>query len=421
MEKRLIKILLLAFVLRIILALLAEHGDVINYYWWSKDLLNRGLLGFYDRNIANAMRPTYPPVTSFIFWGSAVLHELIWQISWFLNAQIAIFPSNFIFWLESAKGWYFVNKIPAILADLGIIYLLFEFVKDLKDKKAAYLASLLFAFSPPFWYSSSLWGQTDSIYALTMLGAFYLLYKKKRTLSIFLYSLSILTKPTSLFALPAFALWWLKGAKIRDFYYAVIVGVGTLIILYLPFHPEGLLGWIINFYYKSLGGELNYIVANAFNFWGLIHGFNDVVETSPFLGLPSHIVGYLGYLVVIIPTIYLTWSRMKLDPTKVLFLAVLFSFFAFLILPRIHERYFYPTLLLLVPLAALDAKLRKVFWALSGIHLVNLYHFWWMPRIEVLVNVLSNRLIESFLIVLNISLFLWLFLIFKHDYAKKVK
>jgi hypothetical protein len=130
-------VLLLALVLRLLIALLGEHGDVINYYWWSQDLLERGLQGFYDRGIANAMPPTYPPVTSYIFWLSAHLHRLIWKISWFLNIKIPLFPSNFIFWLEGPKGWYFVNKLPAIIADLGIIWTLYFFVKDLKNKKAA--------------------------------------------------------------------------------------------------------------------------------------------------------------------------------------------------------------------------------------------------------------------------------------------
>lgn len=419
--RKIYKIIFAAFVLRIILALLAEHGDVINYYWWSKDLIEHGFLGFYERSISNAMPPTYPPVTSYIFWASGALHELIWKVAWFLNVRIPLFPSNFIFWLESPKGWYFTNKLPAIFADVGIIWLLYKFVGELRNKKTAILAASFFAFSPPFWYSSSFWGQTDSIYALPLIGAFYALHKNHKIVSVFLYTLSILTKPTGVFALPIFAIWWIKKAKLRNYYWAAIVFVVSVLLIYLPFHPDNLVPWIINFYSKSLGGELNYIVANAFNFWGLVHGFNEVVETTPFLGLPSHLVGYFIYTLVAVLAVYLIWSRTKLSTPKALFIALLFSFFAFLVLPRIHERYFYPALLLLVPLAGIDKKLRWPFFLLSGIHLVNLYHFWWVPRVEIVVEILSNRLVEQLLILFNIGVFIWLVLLFKKNYAQKLE
>jgi len=418
MKRKIINIFLLAFILRFVVALLGEHGDVINYYWWAKDLWARGFLGFYERSIANAMRPTYPPITSYIFWGSAALHKLIWNISWFLNIKITFFPSNFIFWLESAKGWYFVNKIPAILADIGIISLLYAFVKDLKNEKLAIIAASFFAFLPPFWYNSSLWGQTDSIFALPMLGAFYALHKDRKVLSAFLYGVAVLVKPTALFAFPVFALWWFKKTKVSDYFWSMAVVFTTVVLVYLPFHPENTIPWIISFYQNSLGGELNYIVANSFNFWGLIYGFGNIPETVSFLGLSSHTIGYCIFAFFFAGVFLFFRTQKKTNTKMIIFLAVLTSFFAFLILPRMHERYFYPTLLLLVPLAALDTKLRKVFFILSGIHFINLYHFWWVPRVEVLIEILSNRLVEQSIIILNILMFAWLVLIFKRHYAK---
>jgi len=155
-------ILIVSLILRLIIAPLAEHGDVLNYYWWSKDLFERGLMGFYDRSIVNAMPPTYPPITTYVFWLTSHFHKLIWNVSWFINLKISFFPSNFIFWLESDEGWYFINKLPGILADLGISLIFYRFLKDLKSEKAGKLAAALFAFNPAFFYNSSLWGQTDS-------------------------------------------------------------------------------------------------------------------------------------------------------------------------------------------------------------------------------------------------------------------
>src|SRR3989344_3943691 len=169
------KIVFSALVLRLILAFWGQHSDIVNYYWWSKHLLQYGLNGFYDNNIVNAMRATYPPITSYIFWLNAYMHEIIWKFAWLINSKISFFPSNFILWLESAKGWYYINKLPAILSDLGIIYVLFKLVVLIKTKKSALWATSIYAFLPPFWYNSALWGQTDSIYALPLLLAFYFL------------------------------------------------------------------------------------------------------------------------------------------------------------------------------------------------------------------------------------------------------
>jgi Gpi18-like mannosyltransferase len=264
-----------------------------------------------------------------------------------------------------------------------------------------------------------LWGQTDSIYAFFVLASFLALHRKRMVLSIFLFVVSVLTKPTSFFVFPVFALWWVKGAKLKDYYWSIIVLLVTTVFLYLPFHKSNLVPWIINFYKDSLGGELDYIVANAFNFWGLVHGFDNVSEAALFLGLPSNIVGYFAFAIFAFWILLLFRGRNKFDTAAVLFLAALSSFAAFLILPRIHERYFYPTLLFLVPLAATNVKLRRAFYLLSGIHLINLYHFWWVPRIDFLINLFSIRAVEQLLIITNMTIFVYLVGVFKHRYAKE--
>ncbi len=414
--KLLFPIIFTAFLLRIAIALLGEHGDVVNYYWWAKDLWEKGLLGFYDRNIDNAMRPTYPPVTSYIFWLSVGLHQLILKISWVLNIYIPIFPSNFILWLESEKGWYFFNKLPAIFADLGIIYFLYQIGKRLKNRKAGIVSALSFAFSPPFWYNSALWGQTDSIYGFFILTSLLNLFQKKFIFATFLYALAILTKPTAFFAFPILIIGWLRSG--RTLLKNVIIFLLLPIALYLPFHPQNLLPWILSFYQRSLGGELSYIVANAFNFWALIFGFDNKPDTSLFLGIPVYAVGNTIFAVLAL-SIFLGMQK-RYNNQIVILLTTIISFAAFLFLPRMHERYFYPTLLLLVSLVGLNKKYMWIFISLSLIHFINLYHFWWFPRWNFIVGILSNHIVEKFLVVLNIIFFLYLVVIFKQE-LKKIK
>lgn len=408
-KKPILLILLSALALRLIIAPFFEHGDVVQYYYWAMDLWNNGFLGFYDREIINAMRPTYPPVTSYFFWFSALLHELTWKIFWFLNNNIPAFPSNLVFWLESERGWYFFNKLPAIFADMSIIWLLYKFTQNLTPKKLILLPSIFFAFLPPFWYNSSLWGQTDSIYALFLLGAFYLLFKERLLLSSVLYCLAVLTKPACLFALPVFLFWWFRKAKFQTVTNATVINFLVIVALYFPFHPQNLLAWIITFYRRSLGGELSYITANSFNFWALVFGFKNVPEETLFLGLRAFVFGNGLFLYILALSIgYLYIERKKINFKVLLITASFISFSAFMFLPRMHERYFYPVLILLLPIVGIDKKIRFVFLALSIIHLINLYHYFWVPKVDFLINLFSNSFVEKVIIILNIALFFFL-------------
>lgn len=401
------KIILLALILRIILAPLAEHGDVIQYFYWSKDIYDQGLLGFYDRNIANAMRPTYPPVTSYIFYLNAIVHIAVLKIFWFLN-NIPIFPSGLIHWLESEKGWFFINKIPPIISDLGIIFLLFQFAKKF-DKKTAHIPPVLFAFLPPFFYSSSVWGQTDSIYGLFLLCSLFALSSNLLLTSSIFYTISLLTKPTAFFAMLPFGIYWLMKSNILKTLLAFLLTALLLLAIYYPFHPQNQIPWMIRFISHSLGGELNYLVANAFNFWALFFGFDNRPDTTLFLGIPIFILGnFIFLLVSLVCIITILIQRKKIDIKNILLLCSFSAFTAFMFLPRMHERYFYPALLLLLPLTGLDKKIRYLTIVLSIIHFLNLYHFFWVPKVDFLILFFSNFFVEKILIIINIICYLYL-------------
>lgn len=417
--KTVFKIILLAFILRLIISFLGYHGDVIDFYWWTRDLVFNGFAGFYDRNIDNAVRPIYPPVTSYLFWLGGMFHELVLKIFWFLNVNISIFPSNLIYWMESPQGWIIFDKLPAILSDLGIIYVLYLFGKSMKGEKAGLMAAKIFAFVPVFFYNSALWGQTESVFALPMLVAFYLLYKGKIKSSIVFYTLAILTKPTAFFPLPIFIYWVLRKGKLKEVVMGALQSIALTLVLYFPFHSEGLINWVIAFYMNSLKGVLGYTVANSFNFWALIFGFDNRPDTSLLLGIPANLIGYSLFILSTVGIIFLL-TRKKDNINLILISSVIVSFAAFMFLPRMHERYFYPTLVMLIPAVVLSKSVRKVFWAASTIHLINLYHFWWVPKIGFLVKFLSIMWGEKFIILLNISVFAYLIYVFKKYYEKAV-
>ena len=193
----------------------------------------------------------------------------------------------------------------------------------------------------------------------------------------------------------------------------------SLVLFYLvhiPFHPNNTFPWIIKLYRDDIKEILGQLVASAFNLWALIFGFEARGESTLFLGVPASI---FGLVIFGLSAIYLFWQlRKKENPKGFLLAAALIAFSGFLFLTRVHERYFYPVLLFLSPLSGFDKKIKRVFFILAGIHLINLYHFWWVPRINTLITFFSSRLIENLLTISNMVVFIWLLVIFRREYTK---
>lgn len=411
------KILILSLVFRLLLAPWTYHGDSIEFLNWGKNLQEFGTQDFYLRDTPDASHPNYPPGFYLVLLATQNIYQAAKNFLWNLNVWIKIFPSNLYLWFESDYGRILFNKFPAIFADIGLGYLIYLFVKDIKNQNKGIAASSLFLLSPPIWYNSAVWGSTESIFALPLAASLYAIYKKKLILAAILFMVAFLIKPTVLVTLPIFALSWLKSVNFSLFIKTAFIAIPLFYLIHIPFNTSLTPAWIINLYKNNVLREvLGYFVANAFNFWGLLFGFEPKLDSSLIVGIPGRTWGYFIFTAF---AGYFVWKlRSKISQSNILLATALLSFAGFLFLTRVHERYFYLTLLFLAPLAGFRKNIKNVFWLLSGIHLVNLYHFWWVPRIDFLVNFFSSRIVEQSLILINIGAFVWLFRTFQKDYAK---
>jgi hypothetical protein len=415
MNKKLFKIFLLALLLRLVLAPLTKHSDVIDSLNWGKNLESFGFLEFYSRTIPDAGPQNYPPGFYYILTANQWVYRLVKNVLWKINLGIPLFPSGFYLWFESDLGRIFFNKLPAIFADLAIGFLIYRFVGFLKNKKTALFATALFLFSPPIWYISALWGQNESLFALPLLASFYAVYRKKIPLAAVLYTASFLIKPTVILVSPIFLLYWIKEKKFKDLLKGVLLTALFFYIVHLPFSSDNTLSWIYELYRCRVREILGYLVANAFNFWSFIFGFEPRSDRIPFLGLSAHIWGIGTYVVVMF---YLLINLIKNKQIKrFLLAATIISFVGFFFLPRIHERYFYFVLIFLAPLVGMERKFRKIFFLTSTVFFLNLYHYWWVPRIDLVIKILSTRTIEQGLTIINFMALIWLI----NDFRKNNK
>lgn len=390
---------LAAFILRVAVSPLYYHQDADTYYYWGKYLWEkRDFLFFLGKAVPNAMPATYPPIFYYLLFLWRGFYEFVGSLIWFLNVKIPIFPSGLIPWYQSYNFGVAFNKIPAIIADIGLGLLIYKIGGKIGNKKFAGLAAVLFLLLPAGWYNSAYWGQIESLYSFFVVLSFFLILKEKYLWSVVTFGCSLLIKPTGLFVLPALLIYFINKKKLVDFIVGGIAGLLLAWILYFPFQPVNTLPWAADFYLKSFSGEINFLTANAFNFWALIFGFKEKI-TVLFLGFPAKYWGWGIFVIGLLAICYKQWhDRQK---SSIFISAFLLAFSAFLFLPLMHERYFYTTLIFAAIVGSLSKKYLYLFVALSVIHFLNLYHFWWQPGIPFLITLLSNLAVVRGIILLS--------------------
>lgn len=410
--KKIAPIILFAFLFRFVLAFTTWHIDVANHMDWGIRFWQYEANKIYapESNIWSFTWPNQPPGTMLIFALIRKLYEFVFSIFWMLNVKIPVFPSVIIPFIAE-RLYPAMLKLPAILADLGIgwlIYLIIRYCRDfstIRGVKAsqAQLATsevfypemvglILWLFNPVVWYNSSVWGQTDSVINFLVLLAIYLLFRRKLFWAIFSIVLCFYVKASLLIFAPLFVIITLRQKyKLSMHVHSLLVTlmiIGGVTLLFS--YPKEPYLWLINLYRdKILGSQMQVITANALNFWGMVKGLHEIPH-SLMLGFWSYKTwGWVLFTISYLPVLYLVYK--KQDLITILEVMVLAAFSSFMLLTNMHERYLYPLFPALTILVMLNTKLLKYYLALSLINLLNLYNLWWVPRIEILYNLMTVR------------------------------
>lgn len=387
MKLTLKKIVVIGVVLRLFFAFVVWHPDINNHIDWGIRFWGYGPSKFYHANVWSFTWPNQPPGTVYIFALVRKIYELIFSFFWSLNISISFFPSLIIPILEE-RLYPFLLQIPSILADIGILYLIYKILYRLRDKKTAIFGSMVFFLNPLFIYSSSVWGQTDSLINFFVLLSFYLVFAKKPTLAIIAFFVSIYIKISLLILLPIFLITLIGRVKLKNLLIGVSVSLFMAFILTLPFSSGNVFVYLTWIYQKKvLIDQLQIITANAFNLWAFVAGIH---EKSHFLQLGPLTYQVWGYLLTAVFSIPIFIKLLKdRSEERVYISSAMFSFCIWMFMTNMHERYLYPFLVYFTLMLALNRKLLVWYLLIFCINLLNLYNFWWFPRVEILVNFLS--------------------------------
>ena len=274
-------ILALGLALRLIIAYLLPgsgfKNDLLSFQFWAGNLADNGIFGFYARAAApdGGFFADYTPGYLYALWIVGGVGNLLGGVGDLI-------------------------KIPPILGDLALAYLVWSMVRELGgSERAARLGALLVVLNPVTWFDSVVWGQVDSVGVVFLLLAIRELWRDRPERSAILATVAALIKPQLGILIPIVAIvvirraFWPRGGfgleeapepgrtttawerNVRGpirILTTGLAGLATAIALSLPFGLSfpGLVAQI----FKTAAGY-PYLSVNAFNPWALLIQTSD--------------------------------------------------------------------------------------------------------------------------------------------------
>lgn len=344
----------LVFVIRFFFSTLGYNADIDNHQAWIKSVERDGWSGLYQRDMGTYAAVNYPPLALYSF----ILTEKAYQT----------IPEN---WRsENLHAAYY--KLPGLLADLLIGYLLGVYM--------SWRAAWIFWLNPALWYNSVVWGQIESLSALTGILIILAVIGRKTALMIFMSAVAILTKQNVLPLLPI-VLWgmWDLRPKITRIIAITCMAGGMILLAYSPMIPggENPAEYIVTNYLATIGGQSHQHLAsvNALNFWYAL-GQNNVSDMQ---------VREISWMMSVIG-IAIAWWILKQPGgkryQKYWRATCVISLWTFIFATRMHERHSY---MMIAYLTWIYPYFRSKweYWVITGISWYNVWAVWagyfWLP------------------------------------------
>jgi dolichyl-phosphate-mannose-protein mannosyltransferase len=370
-DRKILALCLTAFLFRLALSPhLTYERDLNCWVGWSDWIIERGFKRFYEG------WSDYLPGYLYVLWFLGKIRQVLEGLNFSVNL-------------------YVLYKLPAILADVAMVYLIYSLVKKWANKNLALLASLVYAFNPAVFANSTLWGHIDSLNTLFYLLTLITLIKGKVILSSVFLAISCLIKPQGLVLVPLTVLILLKkkNLKLTIFYCSSFIAL--FLLAFVPFfnfqftHFAGFLRnaifnfqffqFILSRYQVSLG-QYQYTSLNAFNFWA-VNKMWWKADSLKFLLLPCQFWGLIVFGMIYGGCLWLLWKRYKLSSKEkfsifnfqfsISLLAVIFSAL-FLFPTRVHERHLFSVFPFLVLAATIIPRLWWIYGWYSLSYFLNL-------------------------------------------------
>ena len=385
-------VLALGLALRLtLLYLLPGSGfgaDLTSFRYWAGNLAEQGLYGFYSRDFFHDYTPGY----LYVLWLVGVVGRALGGIGDLI-------------------------KIPPVLSDLAVAYLVWSMIRELGAReRLALLGAAVVMASPIFWFDNVVWGQVDSFGLVFLLLGLRELWRDHPERAAVFTVIAAIIKPQLGILAPIVAIVTIRralfpprpteGASERRTASPIrilttgLAGFLTAVALCAPFglrvldvsiSPPSIQSGLIDQVVVA-GGGYPYLTVNAYNAWALVPSdlgnslatsgqwVCDAINTDAsrcgagFVqigALPAVTIGAALLLVVIATVLWTVWRRPE-RLTILVGLAVLaLAFFA--VPTRVHERYGFPFFALGAILLAISPRWRVAYVVLTVATFANMY------------------------------------------------
>ncbi|MBP5632094.1 MAG: DUF2029 domain-containing protein, partial [Clostridia bacterium] len=337
--------------------------DVSLFQSWGKHIVADGIPKFYAN--ASAYSLDYPPLYMYFLWFNTLLAK------WF--------------GLIGTAGHVMLTKLPSILADIGIGWILYKMTGKKLSKNWTIFFVALWVMNPLSMLDSAAWGQVDSILALLCLLMVWFIVKDKYILASVMFGLAVILKPQGIFMLPIIGYALLRRLiKNKDvprgktailILKCILTAFATIVIVALPFGilmKPNFFEWLFNLYVGTANGYKGATV-NSYNFYYIIKQ-NWTVDSNKFIFGMSYLTFGMVMIVlscIIVMVMYLLTKRSDksmpfLYSATLIYMVTMFG-------PRMHERYFFPCAVLLLA-AVLYSNNKILLWiygVLTGVNFMS--------------------------------------------------
>ncbi len=294
-------------------------SDVGTFQAWAERLAEVGPSRFYEPGYFS----DYPPGYLYVLWALGAMFdgELL---------RLAV-------------------KAMSIPADVAIAILSATLVWRTAGRASAVLVASLWMLAPGPIFAGPYWGQVDAVGAVPLMGSLVLAGRRRWALAGVLAGVALMVKPQFGIALVVIAaaalIEWIRFADWRPPARSGAAAAATILLLGLPFRsgPADLIELV-----RTASATYPYTSLYAFNVWSIVGDFWKPDDAYVVVGGALLVVG------LVLACVPLWWRR---DVASLLACGALAAF-AFYFLPtRAHERYLFPAFALLLPLAAMRARL----------------------------------------------------------------
>lgn len=313
-----------------------------------------GLLNYKSGDYGSFLAPWYDFVVNNGYWAAQAQRFADYTPPYlYLLTIVTLLPINKI------VGIKLISLMFEIL--LGFIVFLVVKQKNGKSRNLAIVAAAASLMLPTVILNGAMWGQCDVIYSSFMVLSLYFLTKDKGFWAFWAFGLGFAFKFQAIFLAPLLLIWLLFHPK--KWYYIFVPPINY----FLACVPAALLGrpWLqLIRIYLDQSNSYPSLSSGMANLWKFIpEAHNEIFK------LPGILLGGMAFLAI---PVLIYNLKPKFTPNLWVKLALICTLLVPFVLPKMHERYFFPAEVFSLIYAFYNPKL---FWVALGVNLIGFFEY----------------------------------------------